>query len=92
MSSWNNGAPYFEREFSVAVNHLKIGTVRGDEPSSMRSSRERDEYVEISENGDRSNVSDRNRGPQPTESIKESIDLLPQRRRSAASRTSAIAI
>ena len=26
MSSWSNGAPYFEREFSVAVKHLKIGT------------------------------------------------------------------
>src|SRR5271166_4424720 len=39
--------PYFELEFSVAINHLKVGTVRGDEPGSMRSSRERDEYVEM---------------------------------------------
>jgi hypothetical protein len=39
--------PYFELESPVAVNQLKIGTVRGDEPGTMRSSRERDEYVEM---------------------------------------------
>jgi hypothetical protein len=39
--------PYFELKFPVTVNELKIGTVRGDEPGSVSSSRERDEYVEM---------------------------------------------
>jgi hypothetical protein len=39
--------PYFELQFSVPVDHLKIGAVTGDEPGFMRSSRERNENVEM---------------------------------------------
>jgi hypothetical protein len=45
---WSAGSlPDFELKLSVTVNHLKIGTVRGNKPSSMRSSRERDEYIKM---------------------------------------------
>jgi hypothetical protein len=39
--------PYFELEFSISVNQLKIGTIRGDEPGSVRSGRERNENVKM---------------------------------------------
>jgi hypothetical protein len=35
--------PEFELKFSVAVDYFEIGTVIGDEPGAVRSSRERDE-------------------------------------------------
>jgi len=39
--------PYLKLDFSVTVNELKIGTVRGEEPGTLRSRRECDEYVEM---------------------------------------------
>src|SRR5271167_2707015 len=43
----SSGPPYFKLELAIAIDHLEIGAIGGDQAGGVRSSRERDEHIEM---------------------------------------------